>query len=114
MLKFIKSFFVDDNIQEEEKHIHEFYKSIGTYYKLYLASNEKKFDEVRVYDRRFCLCGEHEDVLISTDQFLPKMYHNDIDEKVFINKIEKIGIEGELEFNLKTNTISRRDDDFWC
>ena len=85
-----------------EKHIHNYIKSIGKYYKLYRTSYKNCFDNVIIYERRQCQCGAYKDICISSNEFLPSLYEDDSEEKDFIKDIKKNGIKEEYELSLET------------
>lgn len=94
------------------KHIHNYIKPLGKYYKLYRTQYRTCFDNVRIYERKQCQCGAYKDICISSNEFLPSLYHTEFSEKDFIKEIKQQGIKEEYELNLETNMTSYRTDCF--
>lgn len=88
---------------KKRKHTHEFNEEIGKYYVLWRTEYTNSFDEVRIFIRKRCSCGCYKNFFISRNTFLPSMHNDDSEEKEFIEKIKKQGIEEEFEINIRTN-----------
>lgn len=98
--------------KKEEIPIHKccYSKSLGHYYKLYRTEYVNRFDEVIVFDRRQCECGNYMDIPISKEEFKPTIARSSYDKEIndYINKLRKLGIKDEIELNLQTGLISDR------
>lgn len=67
--------------KKKYKHEHEF-ENLGLFYKERLTEYRNCFDEIKVYRKEQCrLCGCIQDVLLSSEEFIPELYEGRDDRK---------------------------------
>lgn len=75
------------------------YETLGVFYKEYLTQYTNCFDVISVYRKERCQkCGEINNVLLSSESFVPELYNRrDIRKDDYIKHLKGKGIGLEID-----------------
>ena len=79
------------------------YETVGLFYKEYLTEYRNCFDSISVYMRRRCKkCGDVYDARLSSETFVPELYHDRDERKdMYIDGLKEKGIGLEIDLYKK-------------
>ena len=75
------------------------YHTVGKFYKEYLTEYKNSFDSIKAYVKRECKkCSCTTDVLLSSEEFVPELYHGrDERKEEYIKHLTDLGFTSEID-----------------